>query len=100
MKGFAKFKYYGLMEWIAAIIGVLIASRTTYRFMIGVFDDYRWEEYLTPVCTVLFGLILMSAPLDVLDWFRNKFGMQMKNQRIEKEKFIKKTGFDPDKEIE
>lgn len=83
MKGFVKFKYYGPMEWMASIIGTLVSGRTTYQFMIGKFDEYEWSEYLMPVGAVCFGLILMSAPLDILDWFRKKFGMPMKNNRIE-----------------
>lgn len=99
MKGFAKFKYYGLPEWVAAIIGVLICFRVTYRYMLGAFDNSPLADYIIPVGSISFGLILMAAPLDVMDWFRSKMGISQKRDKIEKDDFTKKTGIDPDEPL-
>lgn len=74
-------KKYGVWEYVLIIIGILVCySPIRYLILID-FENASWEVITIVIFVLLFGILLIAAPLSILDYGRKKLGLEPKNQK-------------------
>ena len=75
-------KKYGIWEYVFAVLGFLILFRVGKWFWLTNFEDYSWEVIGFVVLAMALGLMLMGAPLAMLEWARKKTGLKTREEKL------------------